>query len=301
MNVKILVCYHKQDVMATQDPYMPIHVGKALHPELDLGIQGDNTGDNISDKNGSYCELTGMYWAWKNLKNVDIIGLCHYRRYFDFHGQCQKYTPISMFNEKDFDTINLDVPFDVLSKVSKKGAVVVSKRISYNIPLILDYCASHVADDYRVLNYVIHKTQEEKYINAFHKVMEKHVSMSNFNMFLMKWGDFDAYCQWIFPILSEVEKYTDINGYTPFQKRIYGYMAERLFNVWLEAEKKETIKRPVIWFNYRLTHSLVRRIFHNLRSAYCSLLCKIHPRIKICPINLDENKAYFLRNNTNSN
>lgn len=69
---------------------MPIHVGKVLHPDVDLGIQRDDTGDNISLKNSSYCELTGMYWAWKNLRGVDVIGLCHYRRYFDFYGQCRR-------------------------------------------------------------------------------------------------------------------------------------------------------------------------------------------------------------------
>ena len=81
MNVKILVCCHKQDVMASQEPYMPIHVGKALHPELDLGIQGDNTGDNISEKNPLYCELTALYWVWKNV-DADYKGLFHYRRAF---------------------------------------------------------------------------------------------------------------------------------------------------------------------------------------------------------------------------
>ena len=104
MNTKILVCCHKKDVMATHEPYMPIHVGKALHPELDLGIQGDNTGDNISEKNGSYCELTGMYWAWKNLKDVDIIGLCHYRRYFDFYSNSIFGLPEKMFNTSHFDS-----------------------------------------------------------------------------------------------------------------------------------------------------------------------------------------------------
>ena len=82
--IKILVACHKADPNIRQDDiYMPIQVGKALHPELDLGFQCDNTGDNISEKNGSYCELTALYWAWKNLKDVDYIGLCHYRRYFD--------------------------------------------------------------------------------------------------------------------------------------------------------------------------------------------------------------------------
>ena len=75
MKVKILVCCHKNDIIPSQDNYMPIHVGKALHNDIDLGITGDNTGDNISIKNKNYCELTGVYWAWKNLENVDVVGL----------------------------------------------------------------------------------------------------------------------------------------------------------------------------------------------------------------------------------
>ena len=65
--------------MPKDDIYFPIHVGR--EGKADLGYIGDNTGDNISAKNANYCELTGLYWAWKNLK-CDYIGLCHYRRYF---------------------------------------------------------------------------------------------------------------------------------------------------------------------------------------------------------------------------
>ena len=88
-NIKIIVCCHKNDIYRDSDIYLPVHVGKA-NTELSLNMQGDNVGDNISEKNLSYCELTGMYWAWKNLKGVDFIGLCHYRRYFDFdhEGRC---------------------------------------------------------------------------------------------------------------------------------------------------------------------------------------------------------------------
>ena len=67
MKLTMLVCCHKEDIMATAEPYMPLQVGKDIS-KIDLNIQGDNTGDNISCKNQSYCELTGMYWAWKNLK-----------------------------------------------------------------------------------------------------------------------------------------------------------------------------------------------------------------------------------------
>ena len=55
---KIIVCCHKQDIMANQEPYFPVHVGKALS-DAKLGIQPDDEGKNISAKNRSYCELTG--------------------------------------------------------------------------------------------------------------------------------------------------------------------------------------------------------------------------------------------------
>ena len=87
MNIKILVAAHKQCEMPKSDVYLPIQVGKALHPDLNLGYQPDNDGENISEKNPYYSELTAVYWAWKNLK-VDYVGLVHYRRYLGMkHGK----------------------------------------------------------------------------------------------------------------------------------------------------------------------------------------------------------------------
>jgi hypothetical protein len=68
-------------------------------------------------------------------------------------------------------------------------------------------------------------------------------------MFLMNWNDFDRYCSWLFELLEKVERTIDITHYNPVQKRIFGYMAERLFNVWLYAEKRnQTIQVPVQWY-----------------------------------------------------
>ena len=79
MDIKILVATHKKYWMPDDDVYVPLHVG--AEGKESLGYLPDNTGDHISSKNPSYCELTGLYWAWKNL-DCEYIGLCHYRRYF---------------------------------------------------------------------------------------------------------------------------------------------------------------------------------------------------------------------------
>ena len=81
MDAMILVACHKPCEMYNKGIYTPIQVGKAIS-EYNLGIIGDDTGDNISQKNPSYCELTAQYWAWKNV-DCRYIGLCHYRRYFE--------------------------------------------------------------------------------------------------------------------------------------------------------------------------------------------------------------------------
>ena len=79
MDIKILVAAHTKYWMPNNSVFLPIQVGAALHPAL--GYIPDTTGDNISAKNPNYRELTGLYWAWKNL-DCEYIGLCHYRRYF---------------------------------------------------------------------------------------------------------------------------------------------------------------------------------------------------------------------------
>ena len=99
MDVKLLICYHKPAHLLKDNILTPIHVGRALAKEkmdhespnykwLINNMIGDDTGNNISKKNGSYNEMTCLYWAWKNydkLGNPDYIGLMHYRRHFILH------------------------------------------------------------------------------------------------------------------------------------------------------------------------------------------------------------------------
>ena len=88
--IKILVCCHKDVNICNSSIYLPIQVGHALAKQ-DLPFQKDDEFDqeecdNLSAQNNIYCEMTGMYWAWKNIRrlypDLKYVGLCHYRRYF---------------------------------------------------------------------------------------------------------------------------------------------------------------------------------------------------------------------------
>ena len=118
-NIKIIVATHKKYQMPEEKMYLPIHVGK--EGKQDLGYTGDNTGDNISNKNNFYCELTGMYWAWKNL-DADYIGLCHYRRYFS----CSKKIP-----KEEQEKFKAVLHEDEVNKIIEKTDVILPKKRSY--------------------------------------------------------------------------------------------------------------------------------------------------------------------------
>lgn len=245
MNISILVCYHKEFAVYRDPAYMPIHVGRSLSP-FRLDMAGDDTGDNISAKNASFCELTAMYWAWKNLKGVDFIGLCHYRRFFDFHNvipsvYSYKYEDVERFGDYDFSIT------DGLKKELAAGGVVVANPYYMKRSVFEHYCMSHVPDDLKKLRDIIHADGEREFIEAFDRVMLGN-SLSLYNMFVMSWADFDGYCSWLFGILFRLESKIDITDYSPYQRRVFGFMAERLLSVYLIAKRKERLYYPVVQF-----------------------------------------------------
>ena len=70
------------------------------------------------------------------------------------------------------------------------------------------------------------------YLSTFDNVMKKK-DYCICNMCVISKKKFDNYCKWLFDILFELEKITDLSEYSPLQKRIYGFLSERLFNVWI--------------------------------------------------------------------
>jgi hypothetical protein len=244
MKTKILVCCHKNDIFKSSDVYLPIQVGRAIS-NTTLNMQGDIEVINLSEKNGSYCELTGMYWAWKNLKDVDYIGLCHYRRYFDFNHIGRKVFPSTTLGTRLFDSLNLEINSDIESYL-ERGACVVAKSVHLHTSLYLQYCEGHYSPDFKVMGDVIRETLSPEYFQGFWKYLVESNKFSPYNMFIMSWKQFDDYCSWLFPLLGAVEDKLDISHYPPFQKRVYGYLAERLLNLYVRTNKLKRLELPII-------------------------------------------------------
>lgn len=232
LNIKVIVAVHKPYWMPIDDCYLPLHVGK--EGKKDIGFIGDNTGDNISTKNANYCELTGLYWAWKNLQ-TDYIGLCHYRRYFtngNPHNTEKKRE--SILKTEDFEQI-----------LNNADIIVPDKRNYYIETTRSQYEHAHNPDDLAKTEQII-REKYPNYIPAFEKIMGRTWG-HRFNMFVMRKDYYDEYCEWLFDILFELERRIDISAYDAYNARIFGFISERLLDVWLETNELPYMEQNVCY------------------------------------------------------
>lgn len=263
-NIKIIVATHKDAQFPDDEIFLPIQVGKK-NAKTKIPIQGDDEGDNISEKNPNYCELTAQYWAWKNLKNIDFIGLCHYRRYFKIE------------NKKLFNRDKYVIPFSELSlvkidekklkKILSKYDIIISKPIIYPYDLHTNYCYAHLYDDYQILKYII-QTKYPEYLESFNHIFSNNNKLSHYNMMIASFSLFADYSVWLFDVLNEVEKKVKISEY-PFQKRVFGYMSERLLMVYIHYNKLKTKHLPVYFLDDTLTNneSNLKYLLRNFKNS----------------------------------
>ena len=225
--IKILIACHRPCPVPDGACYLPVEVGAALHTEPIPGFTPDNTGDNISEKNKNYCELTALYWAWKNL-DADVIGLVHYRRYF-----AKRPFSKQPAQENDFR-----------SALEKAPILLPVKRHYWIETNYSQYIHAHHTQDLEIARAVLAERCPE-YLPAYDRQMQKR-SGHRFNMFVMRRDRFDAWCAWLFPVLSEVERRLDISGYDAYNARVFGFLAERLLDVWIETKGYPYRELPVL-------------------------------------------------------
>lgn len=245
-DIKILVVNHKPAYVPENQLLKPIQVGTELTKNRLEGMAYyDNEGDNISDKNKSYCELTAIYWAWKNL-DADYYGLFHYRRYLSFAAdRSDNPYPGKAYSSVSSALTEIDLDEGRMRKLIEANDLIVPRKddtrdTTGDTSIYEQYQNEHYIKD---LDYCIAYIKKNYHdIAPFTDTL--HGTKAYFcNMFIMKRDLFNEYCAFMFDVLENFEQNNDISGYNPQQYRVTGFIAERLTNVFLHyAIAKNTYK-----------------------------------------------------------
>lgn len=196
---------------------IPIQVGAALTQEKVADVS-DDIGDNISSKNANYCELTALYWIWKNClpekdEGIDrYFGLFHYRRWLDIENADLR---------RIFDgNIDVVLPFPTMHE-----------------PDIRTHHARYVKEaDWAAMLQALGELAPEYYA-AYEKIFSQEY-LYNYNILIAKEDVFRRYCEWLFPILARVEELSLPKG-SERADRYIGYLGENLLTLYFMYHREE--------------------------------------------------------------
>lgn len=255
--IKIFLAYHKESPLYKSDLFQPIKVGGG---QLE-GAISDDTGENISELNPYYCELTGQYWVLKNyLKNCSekYTGFAHYRRLPDLIGITENDAP-SIYGINYTDSLKLFNQLnstDLTPIISKFDVIVPCTNYMYKTtvnPILRkneqNFCVyDHFKEEHNnnlldTLRDVIGDTEE---LNECYKA-EKSLF---YNIYVMKTDLMISYLEWLFDILSKVGE--KIGGWQQEKYlRMAGFLSETLINVWLKNNPQLKIGyTPIYMVNF---------------------------------------------------
>lgn len=249
-NIKLYVVCHKPSYVP-ENPYLyPIQVGVELAEKPLASMLHDNVGENISDRNKTYCELTAQYWAWKN-EEADYYGFFHYRRYMAFDPKLDKddgwgniaYDRITEDAIKELklnpETMKeIITQYDVISVQGRRYPRI--KKGGRPMDVYHEYGVAEF--QHRKDLDITLKILGEKYpeFKAIADEYMKSAVVHECNMFIMKKEIYHQYCEWLFDILFEAEKQIDMTWYSVEEYRVMGYLAERLCGIYYTYLKKQT-------------------------------------------------------------
>ena len=248
-NIKIYVVCHKKSYVP-KNPYLyPIQVGTSIAGTRLPDMLHDDEGNNISEKNKSYCELTAQYWAWKN-DDADYYGFFHYRRYFAFDPDLNRddgwgniaYERISQDAIKEMKLIpsvmkQIITQYDMITVKGRKYPRIVEEGKPLDVYHEYGIASFQHRKDLDITLGVLREKYPE-FIDAAEEYMKSNVA-HECNMFIMKKEIFHKYCEWLFDILFETEKRLDMTWYSVEEYRVMGYLAERLCGIYYTYLSKE--------------------------------------------------------------
>ncbi len=246
-NARIFVSCHKEVDVFDSEILTPVQVGASRAQKRFPWCYGDDDGENISESNPMYCELTAQYWAWKNV-DCDWYGFCHYRRYFNFSTETYSENDFgevidgyidaetqARYSLRDEDILNV---LDGCDLVTTKFQDIASFPGDFSTPKEHWHSAPYLYDTDLKLMVEVALELYPDYADALKTYMDNSVSCFG-NMFIMKKDMFHEYSEWLFSILEEFGKRYDPKNYSKEALRTIGHLGERLLNVFVIKKKQD--------------------------------------------------------------
>ena len=234
---------------------VPIQVGAALADSHFAGFVHDDEGENISVKNRSYCELTSQYWAWKNVE-ADYYGFFHYRRYL--YPDMNAKRPYRLDSEPTVQVLE-KLGYERFAKYIEQYDLIVPKGENMYVPVRKHYADAsfHHGKDLEIIEEII-RERFPAYIPAMEEYLSGTVCYFG-NIFIMKRPVFQDYCGWLFSILEEFDRRTDVSGYSAQELRVDGYLAERLLGVYLTHVRQSlrVLELPRVHFGGNMKNRII--------------------------------------------
>lgn len=246
MSPRIYLAYFQNTFLVQSEILTPIQVGRT-NSATKLEMIGDDTGQNISRKNSSYCEMTAHYWAWKNDKESSHIGFLHYRRFLDFRFETYRSNDSVHGIVEDFITNDLLEEYGLTDEsiseaISRYDLILPT---AYNVGSLgfrsveQQYISSpeHHRRDFQIARAVVRELSPA--FRPYFERMARGRLLYPANMFVASRELFHEYAEWIFPILAEIDKRLDTKDYSIAGKRAVGYLAERLTTTFMLKKLEE--------------------------------------------------------------
>lgn len=228
-DIRLFVCCHRPSPVPRHPLLYPVQVGASFADTHFPDFLYDDTGENISGKNRSYCELTAHYWAWKNVK-ADYYGFFHYRRYL--YPDVRVKQPYRI-EQKPTSSLLEKLGYGKFAELIQHYDLILPKGENMYVPVWEHYAQApfHHKEDLELVRKIL-LARHPEFTDAAKEYLNGSLCYFG-NIFIMRSEVFQAYCAWLFPLLEEFDTQADTSGYSPQERRVDGYLAERLLGIYV--------------------------------------------------------------------
>jgi hypothetical protein len=241
--LRVLATFHRPYAYNADSRWLrPCTVGKFRLQAP--GVHCDADGEGISELNPWFCELTALYWAWKNLPDVAHIGLCHYRRYFYLGATPLPGTRVPV---ADRDGAILLMSGEQAGEraldLLRWADAIVPAPFYLSIPIGQHYTREHDAEPWRIFIELLLEQQPQNRPRI--GFLEQGNRYTFCNMLIARRELFDRYCGELFPLMFELHRRVPPPS-DPYQARYIGFIAERFLMFFLFANGVRTFETPLV-------------------------------------------------------